>query len=322
MTAPIPPEPDAAASVPAADQAALAEALQQLLAPLARLAVAQGLPFAVLDELMRRSVVREAHAAHPDLPEHRRVSRVSTSTGLNRREVARLLAAAPERLGPTRSTVHEVFAHWVNHPDYRGADGLPRALPRTGPAPSFEALAHEINRDVHPRSFLEELLRLGLAAHDAQADTVALNRRMFVPRDDLRQMLGFVGANVGDHLSAAVENVLDTSGAHKPHFEQAVFGEGLSAASVAELREALRAHWRVLAEDLVLRIETLVARDAAHPADANERVRFGLFSYHQATRPPTAAETPPAAPRARQGGSRRRKPTQEETHDVPPPDPA
>ena len=251
MTEPSLPEPDADASVPAGDQAALSEALQQVLAPLARLAVAQGLPYAVVDEMLRRSVVREAHAAHPDLPEHRRVSRVSTSTGLNRREVGRLLAAAPERLAPARSPLNEVFAHWLIHPAYRDADGHPLPLPRTGPAPSFEALAHEISRDVHPRSFLEELLRLGLAEHDDTSDTVHLSRKGFVPREDLRQMVGFLGANVGDHLAAAVANVLDTGGGRKPHFEQAVFGEGLSAASVAELREVLRGHWKTLAADLV-----------------------------------------------------------------------
>lgn len=310
MTDPTLPEPDADASVPAGERAALTEALQQVLAPLAKLAVAQGLPYAVVDEMLRRSVVREAHAAHPDLPEHRRVSRVSASTGLNRREVGRLLTAAPGSLAPVRSPLHEVFAHWVMHPDYRDADGRPLPLPRTGPAPSFEALAHEINRDVHPRSFLEELLRLGLAEHDPDTDTVRTSRQGFVPRDDLRQMVGFLGANVGDHLAAAVDNVLDTGGGRKPHFEQAVFGEGLSAASVAELREVLRAHWQTLAADLVTRIEALVARDAADPAASTERVRFGLYSFHEraAPLPSPPAGLPPASARS---AARRTRASQE-----------
>ena len=320
MTEPSLPEPDADASVPAGDQAALSEALQQVLAPLARLAVAQGLPYAVVDEMLRRSVVREAHAAHPDLPEHRRVSRVSTSTGLNRREVGRLLAAAPERLAPARSPLNEVFAHWLIHPAYRDADGHPLPLPRTGPAPSFEALAHEISRDVHPRSFLEELLRLGLAEHDDTSDTVHLSSKGFVPREDLRQMVGFLGANVGDHLAAAVANVLDTGGGRKPHFEQAVFGEGLSPASVVELREVLRGHWQTLAADLVLRIEALVDRDAAEPPGPRERVRFGLYSFHEAT-PPAAAPTPsPKGPNTAPSrpGTRRTRPPKEK-NDGPPP---
>lgn len=333
MIDPTPPAPGVAPSAEA-DQAALADALQQLLAPLARLVVAQGLPHAVVDELLRRAVVGEAHAAHPQLPEHRRVSRVATATGLNRREVARLLSAATQPPAPARSPLNEVFAHWSSHPDYLDANGQPRPLPRTGPAPSFEALAHTINRDVHPRSYLEELVRLGLAEHDAEADEVWLLRRRFVPRDDVAQMLGYLGQNVGDHLAAAVANVGDRSAEHKPHFEQAVFGEGLSPASVAELREAVRGHWKRMAADLVLRIEALVARDEAEPAQATERVRIGLFSFHAPTVVPTVA---PAAtsPRSRSGppraapetgpqtalsrGGPRRRNTPEETPDDPPP---
>lgn len=315
MTEPIPPDPDAEPSAPADDQAALAAALQGILTPLARLAVAQGLPYAMVDELLRRSVVLEAHAAHPDLPEHRRVSRVSASTGLNRREVARLLAADPAP-APGRSRVHEVFAHWVMHPDYRDDAGQPRALPRTGPAPSFDALAREISRDVHPRSFLEELIRLGLAEHDPQTEQVRLLRHGFVPRADRRQMLGFLGANVGDHLSAAVANVLDTGSARKPHFEQAVFGDGLSPESVAELRDAVRTHWQAMAEDLVMRIEHLVARDAGagaadtDPAPRRERVRFGLFSFHEPEAAPEPPPTPslPKARSTRAGPGRPRRP--------------
>ncbi len=303
MSDPDPPASDAAASV-SAEQAALVDALEHLLAPLARLVVARGLPFAVVDELLRRQVVREAHAAHPDLPEHRRVSRIATTTGLNRREVSRLIEAAPRRIAPERSPVIELFNHWVNHPDYRDPDGQPRTLPRTGPAPSFEALAQEINRDVHPRSLLEELLRLGLAELDPADDSVRLGRRLFVPRDDLGQMFGFLGANVGDHLAAAVDNVLHTGAERKPHFEQAVFGQGLTPAAVAELREAIRGHWRTLVADLSMRIDQHVAAGEQQP-DATERVRFGLFSYHEALAP--RGDAPTAAPASRHAGPRPRR---------------
>ena len=272
------------------------QAVQRLLVPLSELAVAQGLPYSTVDELMRRSFVAAAHAAHPDLPEHRRVSRVSAATGLNRREVARLMQAATDAPAPRRSLVSEVFGHWVNHPDYRDADGLPRVLARSGPAPSFEALAHEISRDVHPRSLLEELLRLGLARQDTVADTLSLTRQSFVPEGDLPRMLGFLGDNVGDHLAAAVDNVLSRA-ERKPHFEQAVFGDGLSPASVAALRDRVRAHWKALSADLVLEIERLFEADQAHPAAATQRVRFGLFSFHEATVPAAdAAPRPNALP--------------------------
>ena len=167
ITHPVEDLPAAAAS---ADADALVQALNALLAPLAQLAVAKGMPCTVVEELLRQAFVRAARDAHPNLPSHRAVSRIATATGLNRREVTRLTqaAAAPARRRPLAA---EVFARWASDPLYRDARGRPLKLPRQGEAPSFETLAQSVTRDVHPRSLLDELLRLGLAAVDSGDDS-------------------------------------------------------------------------------------------------------------------------------------------------------
>jgi hypothetical protein len=289
-------QPPAHADADAALQAALA----RLLAPLARLVVAQGLPYAVVDEMLRRAVVTQAHAVHRGLPEHRRTSRVSVATGLNRREVNRLLAPQPaaEPSQMQRSPAAMVFAHWRSAAAYRTRGGAPRVLPRTGPAPSFESLAQEVTRDVHPRALLEELLRLNLASHDAERDTVALTQTDFVPRGDARRMLQWLGANVGDHLEGAVANVV---GPTPQHADQAIAAEGLRAESVAQVRPLLHAHWQRLTEELVPLLERLIEGDAARASDDDpntHRVRFGLYAFDTAaaSAPPEAAPLPPARP--------------------------
>ena len=75
------------------DQTALLGAFEQLLRPLARLALARGLPYSALDELLRAALVQEACGLQADAPAHGLVSRVSTATGLSRREAGRLLQA-------------------------------------------------------------------------------------------------------------------------------------------------------------------------------------------------------------------------------------
>ena len=285
-----------------ATNAALQAALARLLGPLAQLAVACGLPFAVVDEMLRAAFVSTAHAAHPGLPEHRRASRVSAATGLNRREVNRLLdqqhaeARAGKPLAAPRSPAAMVFAHWRATPAYRTLAGAPRVLPRTGGKPSFESLAHEVTRDVHPRALLEELLRLRLATHDATRDTVALVKDNFVPRGDAEHMARWMGANVGDHLAGAVANMLGREPAHP---EQAIAAEGLSAASVAQVRPLLQAHWQRLTDELVPLLERLIEHDAAgtDPDNPNtHRVRFGLYGFDTAPAPMPAQDVPVAAP--------------------------
>jgi hypothetical protein len=281
------------------EQQALHEALAGLMASVARLGVARGLPYAAVEEALRLAFVQAAARAHPGLPEHRKVSRISTTTGINRREVTRLVrqqvgAAAPGG----RTLASEVFTHWCSRPPYRGADGQVLALPRLGPAPSFEALAQTVTRDVHPRSLLDELCRLRMAQWDEVADTVSLTRETFVASGDLARQLGFLGDNVGDHLHAAVDNVL--GGDDRLHFEQAVFADGLSAASIASVRPAVSAQWRALLQSLVPLLEARVEADAALRPEPQGRLRVGLYTYHEgADAAPTQPARDPPPARAR-----------------------
>ena len=65
---------------------------------------------------------------------------MSTTTGLTRREVSRLLEAGDEAPLPApHSLTGEVLVRWMADPLYQ-RQGRPLALPRTGDAPSFEAL--------------------------------------------------------------------------------------------------------------------------------------------------------------------------------------
>ena len=278
------------------EQQALHEALAGLTASLARLGVARGLPYAAVDEMLRLAFVQAAARAHPGLPEHRKVSRISTTTGLNRREVTRLVNQQERGAAPlSRSLASEVFTHWRTQPPFCDALGQPRPLPRHGPAPSFETLAQTITRDVHPRSLLDELCRLGLASWDEAADTVTVAREAFVPQGDSVRMLGFLGDNVGDHLNAAIDNVLSDN---RMHFEQAVFAHGLSAASIDSVRPAVRAQWQSLLQALVPALEARVEADATTEPAPQGRLRVGLYTYHEGAAAPAPAP-PPVAARAK-----------------------
>ena len=264
--------PDITAS---AESVALVQAIGRLVLPLARLAVAKGLPFAVVEAQLKQAFVQSGREAHPQLSAHRVVSRIATATGLSRREVTRLTqmrSPLPQR----RPVAAELFAHWAHDPAYKDRHGRPRVLPRQGEALSFESLAQSVTRDVHPRSLLDELLRLGMAVHDTERDTVALVRDAFVPRGDAERMLGFLGDNVGDHLGAAVANVLSDGHAH---FEQAVFADELSVESIQHIRTLVSVQWREATAALVPAIEALIEQDRAAGRAQDQRLRIGLYAY-------------------------------------------
>jgi hypothetical protein len=277
----IPPAVDADAD---AGDTALGEALERLMAPLARLCLARGLRFAAVEEMLKRAFVDMARAGSQASAGTRDISRISAATGLNRREVTRITLDVTARAAVRPSPATQIFTRWMGARRLRDKNGNPRPIKRQGRAPSFEALAQSVTRDVHPRTLLEELCRLGLAALDEETDTVSLVRDSFVPRKDRSRMYGFLGNNVGDHLAAAVANVLAAS---PPHLEQAVFADGLSKESTNAVRALVTAQWKELLTGLVPKIQALVDGDAQAGRKADRRVRVGLYSYHAPMPRPT-----------------------------------
>ena len=261
---------------------ALALALERVLSPSARLAVSRGMPFAVAEDIFKRAFVEAARRVPPEGTVST-VSSIATATGLTRREVTRLLQDMPTSAAERPSLANQVFTTWRSERSLRDSRGRSKPLPRLGPAPSFEALAQSVTRDVHPRTLLDELCRLGLARVDAATDRVHVIQDAFVPRENLARMLGFLGSNVGDHLAASVANVLDDE---RKHFEQAVSADGLSDESIAAVKKLVNTQWRALMAALVPELEALVEADRRakvrnNTHRAQRRLRIGLYSFDE-----------------------------------------
>ena len=286
-----------AAASAAFDHASVMDALRTLMQPLAALAVARGMPFGTVEEMLKTAVVDAARSAQSNAAAHRLVSRISIVTGLNRREVSRLTQAASQgvEMRPVRrSPATQVFTRWAAEPSLKTANGKPMPLPRQGPAPSFEELAKSVNRDVHPRSLLEELRRLGLVR--IEGDTVHLVRDSFVPEGDAARMLGFLGSNVGDHLRAAVANVLSDQ---PQHLEQAVFADDLSQPSLDELRQVMHTQWQALLQATVPLLHRLIEADRSAQRTQDQRVRVGLYMFSEPMTTASANSDAKAPTRAR-----------------------
>jgi hypothetical protein len=256
----------------------LSEAVERLFEPLACLCLSNGMLFAKAEELLKQSFINAARKLQPDLPQHGMVSRIAASTGLNRREVTRLVHDKAPRRSVKIPLAAEVIARWSAEPLYRSADGQPLVLKRQGDAPSFEALARSITRDMHPRSILEELLRLGVVQHDQGADQISLLRSDYIPGTDQGELLAFLGTNVGDHLESAVANVLQND---IQHHDQAIFADELSEESVKTLAPLIMAHWHRLRDDLVPAITACIEADHQAGRPQDQRVRVGLYSFSQ-----------------------------------------
>ncbi len=278
-----------------AEQSALLAVLQQLLSPLAELCLAKGVSIQAAEEVLRRAYVQAAAAACEDHGSSRLTSRISTMTGLTRREVARLQSQEIPGQPSTRTVATDVLTYWASQSEYVNKRGLPIRLPRTGESPSFEALASSVTKDVHPKSILADMVRRGLVTHNEKNDTVSVVRDIFVPTTEWPQMVGYMGVNVGDHLQASVDNVLH--GGNR-HFEQSLLADELSEQSLEAAKAMITAQWRDLMTQIGPQLQALMDQDKALGREQTQQLRIGLYSYMRAM---TQAQPNPEQTAANEG---------------------
>ncbi|MEM9755115.1 MAG: DUF6502 family protein, partial [Pseudomonadota bacterium] len=199
--------------------------------------------------------------------------------GVHRRDVREFRNTTPEAgTGARRkiTTLASVLGRWLADPELRGPDGAPRALPRSADdGVSFEALVRRVSTDIRPRTVLDELERQGLVR--IEDGVVHLRGDAIFGPDDRDQKVYFFAENVGDHIAAAVDNLLSTE---PPFLERAVFYNNLTATSV----NALEAEARRLAAEALMGLNETASEmqtvDRKDPA-GTERFRFGVFFYRE-----------------------------------------
>jgi len=255
----------------------LGQAITRALGPLIRLVVARGVPFQELSDWLKELYLAVATRHFTEPGKRITVSRLSVLTGLQRKDIkairARLETNSP---GALQGAGHlpRVIAHWRAAPGYQDGAGRPLALPRTsGNGASFEALVAEISRDVHPRSVLDALVRLDLVVTDGS--DVCLTAEAFVPGGDQAALMHYLGANLGDHAQAAVENVL-TDDTPAPNFERAVHYNRLTPAALADL-EALARRLQQQAMEQINARALAYQRAGRNDATATGRFRCGAY---------------------------------------------
>ncbi len=241
--------------------------LDPLFEPLARLLVARGVPFAELSERMKAHYVQAAKSlAEGKVTD----SRLSVMTGLQRREITRLREFAPRQPKPSHEA--RLVALWQSEPGYH-SDGAPLELPKNGEAPSFEALARNVRRDVHPRTILDTLEMTGTVRVEPETQTVRLIETSYQPLAGSEEQLDYLAKNLGDHLAAANDNV---QGVSPPHFERAVHYTGLTEGQIEELQSDYHSAQMAVLEQLSRKA---AAMKKSRATDATRRFRAGGYFF-------------------------------------------
>jgi hypothetical protein len=258
--------------------------LARLLRPLVRLLIQSGITFPVFADMVRGLFIEVALRDMLTDPKARTDSRVSLLTGIHRKEIRR--QRSPDAGGDEPDIVTRTSAivgRWLGSPLYTDHLNKPLTVPRSGPAPSFEALVASVTRDVRARAVLDEWLSQGIAALEAD-DMVRLNVEAFLPHQGAEAQVFYFSRNLHDHVAAASANV--AASGPPPFLDRSVHYDRLSPEAAARLEAAGREAAQAMLLDINRTATTIADADDAERASlppealvATRRVNIGVYVY-------------------------------------------
>lgn len=267
-------------NLPGSPPPALINALQRLLRPLVRLLLNHQFTYPQLAAMLKSVYVNVAEEEFQVSGKRQSDSRINLLTGIHRKDVKRL-RAEPQDSNSVPSSVSigaQLIAYWLGEPEYQDSAGSPKPLSikpgPEGPSEFDQFVSRVVKQDIRPRVILDEWQRLGVA--HLENDCVTLNTGAFTPDKGFEEKMFFFGKNLQDHIAAGTHNVL---GQKPSYFDRSVYYDGLSAASVDELRLLAEQTGMKALTDMNKAALSLQQKDQASE-NANYRINFGVFNYH------------------------------------------
>jgi hypothetical protein len=187
----------------------LLEAVRQILVPLVRILLRNGVASDAVTELVRKTFVDVAESEF-SLPGKRQTNaRISVITGLNRKEVARLRGGPPvsdaARLKWNRAAT--VLGAWSRDSEFLDRKGDPLDLPFEDASPSFAELVKKYSGDMQPRAVADELLRVD--AIEQVDGGLRMTTRGYVPSSDPETVIEeILGIDTAQLIETIDHNIL------------------------------------------------------------------------------------------------------------------
>lgn len=184
---------------------ALANAIRRMLRPLVRLMLRNGMAFADFSAIAKKEFVAVADEDYLLPTGKRSVSRVSVLTGINRKDVKRLLEEPNELPAVENNRAARVIDGWLRDSDYHAKNGEPLPLILDHSEVSFSSLVRKYSGDMPPRTVLDELIRVGAVKQEGKQ--VSLCNNAYVPTNDNVELLNLSGTSMADLLNTIDHNL-------------------------------------------------------------------------------------------------------------------
>lgn len=270
----------------------LQRALYQLMRPLARLMLRNGVSFGEFSELARRAYVQSALEDFTDEQRRPTDSRAAVLTGLTRKEVKRqreiLEGQALEPAVRKSHRASRVVSGWVHDEAFQDGRGQPAELAADGPF-SFAELVRRYSGDMTPRAVLDELLRVGMVTQGGTDGKIRLVRKAYVPAGDSEEMLQIFGEDVADLIRTIDHNLVNTGNGGQPLFQRTLVYDNIPPEVMTRWRRHAAAQSQALLEQLdqwlAPRDRDISGHNGGTGTDKAVRTGVGIFYFEDPVQP-------------------------------------
>ncbi len=252
----------------------LQKAVTRVLSPLARLLLRHGVSHAEFVSWAKQAYVTEATEHFGIEGKKPTVSRTAIVTGINRKEVKRILDLPAEvQAGINKhNRAVRVVTGWLQDEEFQTSDGQPATLQYGDNTDSFNLLVKQYGGDVPARALLDELTRVGTV--ELNNNQVTLVTKGYVPHESEEAMLDVFATSATDLLNTLDHNI---SGDNKRRLQMSVAYDNISSDSLNAFRK--------LSADKALKLLREFDKQLAEheksdpPKEGDTRYRTGLGIY-------------------------------------------
>jgi hypothetical protein len=230
-------------------QSAVLSACQELMKPIVRLLLKNGIGYREFSELWKATFVDVASSDYGIRGRKTNMSRVAVMTGLSRKEVKKVRTAI--QLGsfatPARIRRPElILSIWHTDQEFLDKSHRPKRIRFDGPGPSFRDLVSRVGGDIPPKAMLNELLRAGAIV--VEGEKLRAVSRSYVPEPHDPDAIFLAGEAIRD-LMSTIEHNLNCQDPALRYFERRVYSLKLPASHRLRFRKLAREKGELLLRD-------------------------------------------------------------------------
>lgn len=257
----------------------LFSAIKKLLKPLVRILLQNGILYGALLDMIKPIYIEVASENIAKAGKKQTKSRISTITGIPRKEVQRLMDLgdvddvwAFERY----NRAARVVSGWIRDARFSDKQHQPLILSYDGKTPSFVELVAAFSGDIPARTILDELLEAEVV-RKLQNGNLQLIKRAYIPTSVESEKLGILGRDVAGLLNTIGHNIYQKE--NPPHFQRKVFYDNLPEEFIPELKEFIETHAQALMEKMDQKMSAN-DRDTNPAIEGTGRRAAGLGVYY------------------------------------------